>query len=171
MHIPVALLFHGPGMRSRVCSWQKQHFPAGAGMMFKMSMHMHGRKLVECPNSAPSACTDRKKAWRQGTSFRSLVSLSDTWVISQQNREEIYRVYKIAPHSRLPRLKLELPPYIVPEEFGNPSKYANHLGGYWFNLEIGSSFALTWLDLPCSWRSKSTDLYKKHTLYLFTFIP
>jgi hypothetical protein len=79
----ITLLFHGSGMRNQVRSWQKQHFPAGTDTMFKMSMHMHGstggnRRNAQ-PNSALSACTDRK-AWKQGTAFRSTVSLSDTWV-------------------------------------------------------------------------------------------
>lgn len=75
--------------------------------------------------SAPSACTDRK-AWKQGTAFRSSLCQTRGLSLSKIERETVYKIV-------LGRVK-----------------YANHLGGYWFNLEIGSNLPTLWLDLPCS---------------------
>jgi hypothetical protein len=96
-------------MRSRMCSWQKQYFP-GTGMVFKMSMHMHGRKpAAECPNNAPSACTDRKK---HGSKERHSI----LWCLCQTrglylrmaSKIERYKLHKITLDV-LSSLKLELP--------------------------------------------------------------
>lgn len=72
---------------------------------------------------------------RNGIPF---VSLSDTWVISQQNRERERETVDKIVLGRLPRLKLEFMRIIL------------EAIGYWLNLEIGSNLPTLWLDLPCS---------------------
>lgn len=71
-------------------------------MVFKMSMHMHGRKPAECPNNALSACTDRKK---HGSKERHSIQ----WFLCQTRGLYLRMASKIERLDVLPRLKLELP--------------------------------------------------------------